>query len=75
MECKLGQALGCEGMKADGTCSIHFDEGVARRVEQGVCVFKNIRSPQVGIYAPKSIKMLNPIKAAKAAAKATSTGA
>lgn len=66
MECKLGQALGCEGMKADGTCSIHFDEGVARRVEQGFCVFKNIRSPQMGIYAPKKGKKSNPQKAAQA---------
>ncbi len=70
MECKLGKALGCEGLKNDGNCGIFFDEGVKLRVLEGVCVFKNIRAPQVGIYAPKKGKMLNPIKAAKAAAKA-----
>jgi len=73
--CSLGNALGCAGLKVDGTCGIYSEEGVSLRTNQGVCIFKNIRSPQVGIYAPKSIKMLNPIKAAKAAAKATSTGA
>lgn len=67
MICKLGKALGCEGLKKDGNCSIFFDEGVTLRMNQGVCMFKNIRAPRVGIYAFKSGKMRNPLKAAKAA--------
>jgi hypothetical protein len=70
MECRLGKALGCEGLKNDGNCGVFFDEGVKIRVLEGSCVFKDIRAPQVGINAPKKGKMLNPIKAAKAAAKA-----
>jgi phage gp45-like len=69
MICPLGKALGCEGLK-DGNCSVFFDEGVKLRVLKGICEFKNIRAPKIGINAPKKGKMLNPIKAAKAAAKA-----
>jgi hypothetical protein len=70
MECKLGKALGCEGLSKEGNCSVFFKEGVALRMDQGICEFKNIRAPRIGINAPKKGKMLNPIKAAKAAAKA-----
>ena len=65
-ECKLGQALGCEGMDRDGNCTIYHPEGVAHRMEQGFCVFKNIRSANVGIYAIKRGKKRNPLKLAKA---------
>lgn len=70
MICPLGKALGCEGMVDNGECGVFFDEGVKLRVLEGVCEFKNIRAPRIGINAPKKGKMLNPIKAAKAAAKA-----
>jgi hypothetical protein len=67
MECKLGNALGCAGLKVDGTCGIYSEEGVSLRTNQGVCIFKNVRAPRVGINAPKGSKMRNPLKAAKAA--------
>lgn len=67
MICKLGKALGCEGLRKDGHCGVFFKEGVALRMDQGICEFKNIRAPRVGIYAPKAGKMRNPLKAAKAA--------
>jgi len=70
MICPLGKALGCEGLKNDGNCGVYYDEGVKLRMHEGICEFKNIRAPRVGINAPKKGKMLNPIKAAKAAAKA-----
>ena len=69
-ECKLGVALGCSSLKDSGECSVYDDGGVNQRMREGFCVFKNIRASQVGINAPKKGKMLNPIKAAKAAAKA-----
>jgi len=75
MECKLGKALGCEGLNKEGSCGVYHDEGVALRMDQGICEFKNIRAPKVGIHAPKAVKMLNPIKAAKAAARAATAGA
>jgi len=68
--CKLGVSLGCSGLKDSGECSVYADGGVNQRMREGFCVFKNIRASQVGINAPKKGKMLNPIKAAKAAAKA-----
>ena len=67
MICLLGAALGCEGLKKDNTCSVFHDEGVKLRMNEGICVFKNVRAPRVGINAPKKGKMLNPLKAAKAA--------
>jgi hypothetical protein len=67
MICPLGKALGCEGLKKDGNCGVFFDEGVKIRVFEGLCAFKNVRAPQIGIYAPKLGKKINPIKAAKAA--------
>jgi len=70
MECKLGKALGCEGLDKDGNCNVYYPIGVQVRMLSGICEFKNIRAPRVGINAPKKGKMLNPIKAAKAAAKA-----
>ena len=75
MECKLGLTLGCEGVDVNGNCTIYSAEGVALRMDQGICEFKNIRAPKVGINAPKAVKMLNPIKAAKAAARAATAGA
>ena len=75
MECKLGKALGCEGLKKDGNCGVFFDEGIKIRVFEGLCGFKNIRAPRVGIYEPKTGKMLNPIKAAKAAARVAAINA
>ena len=69
MECKLGKALGCKGLKKDGDCGVFFDEGIKIRVFEGLCAFKNVRAPQVGVYAPKSGKKLNPLKAAKAEAR------
>ena len=69
MICLLGAALGCEGLNKDNTCNVFHDEGVKLRMHEGVCVFKNIRAPQVGINAPKKGKMLNPLKAAKAEAR------
>jgi len=70
MICPLGKALGCEGLKKDEHCGVFFDEGVKIRVLEGVCGFKNIRAPQVGIHAPKDGKKVNPQKASKADAKA-----
>lgn len=67
MECKLGLALGCTGMRESGDCSVYSDEGVAWRMNVGFCAFKNIRASSTGIYAPKTGKMRNPLKAAKAA--------
>ena len=67
MECKLGLALGCEGLDKEGSCNVYYPVGVALRMEQGICEFKNVRAPKVGINAPKKGKMLNPLKAAKAA--------
>ena len=75
MMCPLGKALGCEGLKKDGNCGIFFDEGVKIRVSEGACIFKDIRTQRVGIYAPKSGKMLNPIKAAKAATRVAAINA
>jgi hypothetical protein len=69
MECKLAQALGCGGMKADGTCSIYRDEGVALRMNQGGCVFREIRAPKIGIHELKGVKGRNPLKQAKMEAR------
>jgi hypothetical protein len=76
MECKLGKALGCVGLNEEGNCEKYYDEGIALHMNLGICEFKNIRAPKVGINAPKIGKMLNPIKAAKAAvrSKAATTG-
>ena len=69
MICLLGAALGCEGLKKNGHCGVFFDEGIKIRVFEGICGFKNIRAPQIGIYVPKKGKKLNPLKAAKAVEK------
>lgn len=69
MICKLGVTLGCEGLRKDGHCGVFFKEGVAIRINRGVCEFKNIRASKVGIYAPRRGRMLNPLKAAKAEAR------
>ena len=69
MICPLGKALGGEGLKDDDNCGIFFDEGVRLRVREGICEFKNIRAPKVDINAPKTGKMRNPLKAAKAEAR------
>ena len=70
MECKLGLALGCKGLDKEGSCSVYYPVGVVLRMEQGVCEFKNIRAPKVGIHAPKTGKMRNPLKQAKMEARA-----
>ena len=70
MICKLGLALGCAGIRHDGHCKVLFDEGVTRNMENGSCVFKDIRAPQVGIHAPKDLKKRNPLKQAKMEARA-----
>lgn len=75
MICLLGKSLGCEGLNKDNTCSVFHDEGVKLRMTEGICVFKNIRAPRVGIYSPKKGKMLNPLKAAKAEARNKAIGA
>lgn len=70
MICLLGKALGCKGLKEDEHCGVFSKEGVEIRVLEGICVFKNIRAPQVGIYAPKTGKKRNPLKQAKMEARA-----
>lgn len=69
MKCKLGLALGCEGMADNGECGIYSNEGVKLRVATGICIFKNLRTPRVGINAPKGKRRINPLKAAKAEAR------
>jgi len=68
--CELGKSLGCNGLKADGICGVYSPEGVAHRVNSGECIFKNIRAPKIGIYAPKGVKGRNPLKQAKMEARA-----
>jgi len=68
--CKLGEVFGCAGLKADGTCGVYSPEGVALRMDKGECIFKNVRAPKVGIYAPKGKKGRNPLKQAKMEARA-----
>ena len=69
MICLLGAALGCEGLNEDNTCSIFHNEGVKLRMQEGICVFKNIRASKVGVHTPKDVKKTNPLKASKAGAK------
>ena len=71
MTCKLGKALGCKGMDKEGGCNIYHPVGVQMRMAAGVCEFKNIRAAKVGINAPKTGKMRNPLKQAKMEARAS----
>lgn len=55
----------CPGADKGHECTVFMVEGIKRRMELGSCVFKNSRSPAVGIYAVKGAKKKNPIKASK----------
>lgn len=69
MVCKLGLALGCEGLKTNGDCGIYHPEGVAHHMDQGICTFRDIRAPKIGIYELKGVKGRNPLKQAKMEAR------
>jgi hypothetical protein len=69
MGCKLGQAFGCEGMDVNGNCTVYRDEGIALRMNQGGCVFREIRAPKIGIPELKGVKGRNPLKQAKMEAR------
>ena len=71
MICKLGPVgCGCSALTDEGHCSVYLDEGVARNMEKGSCIFRNYRAEDYGIYKRKLSSMRNPLKAAKAAQRA-----
>lgn len=66
MICKVFEKNGkiCPGIK-DYHCTVYTDEGVARRNETGICVFRDIRL----IETKMDKKKINPLKASKKGGK------
>lgn len=66
MVCMLGPVgHPCPGLDKGQSCTVYMVEGIMRKMELGSCVYKNDRSPAIGIYAVKSAKKRNPIKTSK----------
>jgi hypothetical protein len=66
MICMLGPVgPPCLGLDEGQSCTVFTVEGIMRRTFLGSCVYKNSRSPAIGIYAVKSAKKRNPIKTSK----------
>ena len=64
--CKLASiGCGCKSVNEDGTCTVYSPAGVAQRMRNGCCVYRNIRAENTGIYSLKASKKINPLKSGK----------